>query len=144
MVKVNTLDDFMDKVVGTGDTMSLAVDIKPEEQEGVVGSFVILFKGFLHESMGNRLKKVMIRYGNTNPDSKSVYLRVGEDDSPLILLGSVDFSMKFLKDVESVFSSQSSVTRYKLYHQEEMIDFNPDSLISTIKFIHEPAQSKFV
>lgn len=144
MVKVIDNQDFNDKILGTGDKLSAKVDVKPDVQSGVNGSFVILFGGFLHEAMGNRLKKVILKHGSNVEQTTEVYLKIDGDDSPMILLGNVSFSMKFYKEIMNVFSSQQRDVSYKLYDNTELVEFNPDILIPTIKFQQKTTQDNFI
>lgn len=139
MVKVDNFNDFMDRVVGDTSTMSDAIDLNPRIESGVDGSFVVLFSGKMNESTANRLKKVIVKHGSREDNSTDVYLGVPSDDSNLprlIRIGSVIFTIQVYKEINSIFSQYANQVEYKIYSDSEysFSEFNPDSLISTIKF----------
>lgn len=132
MVKIKNFNDFENRVLG-GD----GIDLEPEKETGISGSFVILFKGVLNESTANRLKRTIIRHYVDNGEGKDIYLGVrveGSEEFKLIKVGNVLFSFQFYKEVESVFSQYSTNVEYKYYDETNFLEFNPDHLISTIKF----------
>lgn len=137
MVKVDNFNDFMGRVVGDSETMADAIDLNPKVEQGVDGSFVILFTGKMNESTANRLKKVIIKHGSRDEDSTDIYLGVPTQDhnSPqLIRIGSVIFTIQVYKEINSIFSPYITQVDYKLYSDSIFREFNPDTLISTIKF----------
>lgn len=147
MVKVNNFDEFMDRVVGTEEKMSKEIDVSASRQQGVSGSFVIMFRGKLVESTANRLKKVIIRHGSNNDNSKEVYLGFpveGTQKPRFVLLGKVDFNLQFTKEIQSVFTQIQNQVSYHLYQNSLLSDFNPDDLISTIKFKEPNRQEIFI
>lgn len=137
MVKVDNFDDFMGRVVGDSGEMRDAIDLTPKKESGVSGSFVILFKGKMNESTANRLKKVITKHGNREDYSTDIYLGVpidGSNEPRLIRIGSVWFTLQVYKEISSIFSQYHQQTEYKIYNENSYVNFNPDDLISTIKF----------
>lgn len=136
MVKMSSFDEFNRRVLGEGG-MSSEIDFSPRTERGVTGSFVIDFRGTMNESTANRLKRIVLRNSDTSEEGTLIYLGVPrkEDDSlQLINVGKVKFTFQVFKEIQSVFSHNSTLTEYKIYRDSVFEPFDPETLISTIMF----------
>ena len=133
LVKDN--EDFMKRVTGEG-TLSKGLDVSANKVYGVDGSFVLLMTGTMVESTANRLKKLLIKYTVSDDTAKDFYLGVPQESGQprLIKLGSVNLNMRFVKELQSIFSHQEREVSYHIYNKGSFTDFDQDALIPTIKF----------
>lgn len=144
MVRVKNQQDFMDRMVGTGDVMPTKVDLSPEKRKAIDGSFVIMFSGSMNESTANRLKYVCSRFGtNENPTDIYLGLPSGEERPTLIQVGSINFTPKSFKELKGVFTQYASNTNFQVYNNGEFTPFSPELLLETVVF-REPNKKEII
>lgn len=148
MVQARTQEEFQKRVFGNGEMLSKEIDISPKNKKAEDNSFVILYRGKLTESTVNRLKKTVMKFSLDLENAKEVYLGFPpkeKNGSPtFVLLGKVDFSLHFYKEIKSIFLPFSQDTGYFMYSNGGLSTFNPDDFIDTIIFENPSTKELYI